>query len=162
MGDRTANLGRAVEFLREIGRDIILSSVYETLPVGMAHGTPLFYNMAAVAVSRIEPPELLQRIKTYEMEMGRDISKSHYRSRTIDIDIIMSDDRVLQTETLVIPHPKMAKRAFVLAPLNEIAPDVVHPVLKKTVNRLLEELGEGHHFLTSFPLKPKFSRYSQP
>lgn len=151
LGDRRANLVEAVEFLRGIGSDIRLSAVYETPPVGMEPGSPVFYNMAAVVVSQLEPTELLTRIKTFEAQMGRDISDSHYRPRTIDIDILMADDRVMETGALVIPHREMARRAFVLVPLNEIAPDALHPVLKKSVSRLLEELGNDSQSPDRFP-----------
>lgn len=153
MGDRSSNLAKAVEFLRGIGRDMRLSAVYETPPVGMEPGTPAFYNMAAAVASQLDPPELLKRIKTFEAQMGRDISNSHYHSRTIDIDILMADHLVMETEALVIPHREMARRAFVLIPLNEIAPEALHPLFKKPVSRLLEELGRGSHSLTGFPLR---------
>ncbi|MCP5104407.1 MAG: 2-amino-4-hydroxy-6-hydroxymethyldihydropteridine diphosphokinase, partial [bacterium] len=79
-------------------------------------------------------------LKNFEKRMGRDIQNSHYKSRTIDIDILLAEDRVINTETLTIPHKEMHKREFVLLPLHEIAPDVIHPVFNKKINRLLKPL----------------------
>jgi 2-amino-4-hydroxy-6-hydroxymethyldihydropteridine diphosphokinase len=142
LGDRLAHLRQALVFLRELGDVLKVSSAYETGPVGMAEGAGDFYNMAVALRSSLAPEQLLQAIKGYERLRGRDLSHSHYQPRAIDIDILMAErpDRpeglIIETEQLTIPHKQMVNRAFVLAPLEEIAPSAVHPVLKKTVKEL--------------------------
>ncbi|MCP5048591.1 MAG: 2-amino-4-hydroxy-6-hydroxymethyldihydropteridine diphosphokinase [bacterium] len=146
LGDRSRNLEQAGEFLRGIGDVLKVSRVYETEPVGMAAGTRSFYNLALSLSTSLEPLELLDRIKEFESGMGRDRARSHNRPRTIDIDILMVENRdngsarVMNTERLDIPHKEMTARAFVLIPLNDIAPDVVHPTLNQTVKELLADL----------------------
>jgi 7,8-dihydro-6-hydroxymethylpterin-pyrophosphokinase len=90
--------------------------------------------------SALAPVDLLREIKGFERRMGRDIAHSHNLPRIIDIDILLAGEQVINTEELVIPHQEMTKRAFVLIPLHEIAPGVVHPVLKKTAKELLSQL----------------------
>jgi len=139
-GDRTANIKNAINFLHETGDILKISSIYETEPVGMAPGTAFFYNLAAGFQTSLLPHELLEEIKQFEKQMGRDIANSHNQPRAIDIDILLAGDRVVNTENLVIPHKQMHQRAFVLVPLNEIAPHVVHPVLNKSVREILSGL----------------------
>ena len=141
-GDRTTNINKAIDFLRGIGDIEEVSSLYETEPVGMETGTGNFYNLVLCMQipSSLSPIDLLREIKRFEKRMGRDIAHSHNLPRTIDIDILLAGDRVINTEELVIPHKEMTKRAFVLIPLNEIAPGVVHPVLKQPIKEVLEHL----------------------
>ena len=141
-GDKTANINKAIEFLRGIGDIEEVSSLYETEPVGMETGTENFYNLVLCIQipSSLLPFDLLREIKEFERRMGRDITRSHNLPRTIDIDILLAGDLVINTEELVIPHQEMTKRAFVLIPLNEIAPGVVHPLLKKPVKEILKQL----------------------
>ena len=141
-GDKTANINKAIDFLRGIGDIEKVSSLYETEPVGMEAGTENFYNLVlSIQIpSSLSPFDLLREIKEFERQMGRDINHSHYLPRTIDIDILLAGEQVINTEELVIPHQEMTKRAFVLIPLNEIAPEVVHPLLKKPIKEILEQL----------------------
>ncbi len=141
-GDKTDNINKAIDFLRGIGDIEKVSSLYETEPVGMEAGTENFYNLVLCMQipSSLSPFDLLREIKEFERRMGRDIARSHNLPRIIDIDILLAGDQVINTEELVIPHQEMTKRAFVLIPLNEIAPEVVHPVLKKPVKEILEQL----------------------
>jgi len=141
-GDKTANITEAIDFLQGIGEIEEVSSLYETEPVGMETGTGNFYNLVLCMQipSSLSPIDLLREIKGFERRMGRDIAHSHNLPRIIDIDILLAGDQVINTEELVIPHQEMTKRAFVLIPLNEIAPGVVHPVLKKPVKEILEQL----------------------
>ena len=140
LGDKIANLQKAVHFLEELGDLLKTSSIYETEPVGMdvtEEEVENFYNQVLCFQTNYPPAVLLKKIKAFEKRMGRDISRSHNLPRTIDIDILLAGNRVVNSSQLVIPHKKMTERGFVLIPLNEIAPDVVHPLLKQPVNRLL-------------------------
>ena len=141
-GDKAANINKAIDFLRGIGDIEEVSSIYETEPVGMETGTENFYNLVLCMQipTSLSPFDLLREIKGFERRMGRDINHSHYLPRTIDIDILLAGDRVINTEELVVPHQEITKRAFVLIPLTEIAPELVHPVLKQPVKEILEQL----------------------
>jgi 2-amino-4-hydroxy-6-hydroxymethyldihydropteridine diphosphokinase len=137
LGDRAANIKNTIDFLRETGNVLKISSIYETEPQGMAPGAGYFYNLVIGLQASLSPHDLLEEIKRFEKQMGRDMSNSHNQPRPIDVDILLAGERVVNAENLVIPHKQMHKRAFVLVPLNEIAPHVVHPVLKKTVKDIL-------------------------
>jgi 2-amino-4-hydroxy-6-hydroxymethyldihydropteridine diphosphokinase len=141
-GDKLDNINKAIDFLQGTGEIKEVSSLYETGPVGMEPGTENFYNLVlCIRIPSVKSPvDLLREIKRFEGRMGRDIAHSHHLPRSIDIDILLAGDRVINTEELVIPHQEMTKRAFVLIPLNEIAPGVVHPVLKQPIKEILEQL----------------------
>ena len=135
LGDRMGNLTSAVERLSQKMTIKKLSSVYETEPVYYEE-QPLYLNAVLSAVTELEPSELLHFVKGIESDLGR---QSSFRNapRLIDIDILFYGDRVVQTEELTIPHPGIAERAFMLAPLAEIAPGLVHPVTHEKVEDLL-------------------------
>ena len=139
LGDRQANLDRALEFLSQRARMGEISSIYDTEPLGDSN-QPRFLNLVCQAFTRLEPPALLALAKGIERKLGR-VGKSG-TPRTIDIDILLYDDQVIDTPELVIPHPKMTERAFVLIPLDEIASDTVHPVTEKTMKELLQNATE--------------------
>lgn len=126
--------------MESIGKIVDISSIYETSPVGMKPGTGTFLNLALALETNIQPHDMLLRIKRFEKEMGRENRGGSDRSRTIDIDILLSGHLIVSEKDLIIPHPRMTERAFVLVPLNEIAPEVIHPVLKKKMINILKEL----------------------
>jgi 2-amino-4-hydroxy-6-hydroxymethyldihydropteridine diphosphokinase len=133
LGNRQANLDQALKLISERMRMGKVSSIYDTEPVGLVN-QPRFLNLACEVFTRLTPEGLLALLKGIELKMGR-YSRSG-EPRTIDIDIVLFGDQVVNTPNLVIPHPRMHERAFVLIPLAEIAPDFVHPVLKKTIKEL--------------------------
>jgi 2-amino-4-hydroxy-6-hydroxymethyldihydropteridine diphosphokinase len=138
LGDRFINLSTAIDLLNEkcgVGK---VSSVYETEPVGF-DDQPFFLNCVAEISTKLTPHRLLEELKGIERKMGR-INTFLNSPRTIDLDILFYGEEIIESQELIIPHPRLQERAFVLVPLNEIAPNFIHPVLRKTINRLLDEL----------------------
>ena len=144
MGERAANLRSAVAMIGErAGTVTAVSAVYETEPWGFSADSS-FYNIAVAVLTSLEPAAFLAEILAVEAALGRvrDSGAEGYESRPIDIDILFFGDRVIDTSGLVIPHPRLHERRFVLVPLNEIAPERVHPLSGKRVLTLLEECGD--------------------
>lgn len=138
VGDREANLTEAIRRLDALGRVVKASSFYETEPVEFA-AQPWFLNCTVVLETEKMPHQLLKGVLGVEQAMGRRrVQKKG--PRNIDIDILLLGNSVVNTKDLVIPHPALHERAFVLEPLAEIAPDVRHPVFKKTIQELREVL----------------------
>jgi 2-amino-4-hydroxy-6-hydroxymethyldihydropteridine diphosphokinase len=142
LGDKKENIKKALENISfRLGRAVSVSSLYQTQPEGFESDND-FINAACRVETKLSPLEVLENCQVIEREMGRK-SKSvngSYSDRIIDIDLLMFDDEVLEYPHLVVPHPHMHKRMFVLAPLAEIAPDKIHPLLKKTINELKNNL----------------------
>ena len=138
LGDRRVNLRRVLKLLPPLIKVEKKSPVYETEPMYLLD-QPKFYNMVIRGKTELSPYMLLHHTQGIEKKMGRD-PNTHNRPRIIDIDILFYDDRVVETPDLVIPHPKISERAFVLAPLNDIAPAFKQPMLGVTVEELLRRI----------------------
>lgn len=142
LGDKQGNIQQAIENIgKRIGNVISTSSMYTTQPVGFESDN-LFVNAVCFVRTTLSPTQALSLTKDIEIQMGR-ISKSYnkeYQDRVIDIDILMYDDIILETDELILPHPHMHERDFVLRPLAEIASTVLHPVLQETIGKLKERL----------------------
>jgi 2-amino-4-hydroxy-6-hydroxymethyldihydropteridine diphosphokinase len=143
LGDREGNLRAAIERLRELGEVSAVSSFYETEPVEMTN-QPWFLNCAVAMETERMPKQLLSAVLGIERSLGRNRKKTQPKGpRTLDIDIILFGNSVIEMPGLHVPHPRMAARRFVLEPLAEIAAEVRHPVIKKTMRELREALPSG-------------------
>jgi 2-amino-4-hydroxy-6-hydroxymethyldihydropteridine diphosphokinase len=139
LGNRKNNLESAVEKIGEyIGKVVHCSSVYETEPWGF-ETRDQFLNMVVEVKTKLEPSGVLGRLLMIESLLGRLREGKSYTSRIIDLDILLYNDQVIEKEALVIPHPRMHERKFVLVPLCEIAPEVIHPKFGKDMKSLLKE-----------------------
>jgi 2-amino-4-hydroxy-6-hydroxymethyldihydropteridine diphosphokinase len=145
LGDRLEQLRRAKTFLSGLSRHgwCLASPVYETEPVDCPPDSPAFFN----AVMEIEydegPPILLQKTQAYEAAAGRERNLPRNAARTIDIDILYCGNLEMQEPDLILPHPRLAERRFVLLPLSKIRPDLIVGGTSKTVAALLKELPKG-------------------
>ena len=141
LGDRIANLRAAINAIRHLGDLIAVSSVYESEPFGVEDDQPMYLNMTMAIRTHLRPIELLSELLDIERANGR-IRNRPNESRTLDLDILMIDDTIMETPELVMPHPRMHERAFVMLPLAEIAPDLVHPKSNRTVSEIVSKLSD--------------------
>ena len=136
LGDRLANLQMAKEYLgKETGEIVTSSSIYETEAWGN-NDQPDFYNQVHIIDTKLSAEQMMEKILKIEEQMGR-VRAAKYASRTIDIDLLFFNDAIINKPDLVIPHPEISNRRFVLTPLDELSPQLVHPVLNKSVHELL-------------------------
>jgi len=139
LGDRIIVLKRSLELIAEtIGEIFKCSSIYENPPVGF-ESNDLFCNMCLAVSTVLSPIEILNKTQEIEVLLGRKSKTMHnvFESRVIDIDLILIPDLIINTERLRLPHPEYLKRNFVLIPLNEIASDVIDPVLQLSIHSIL-------------------------
>lgn len=146
VGDRAGHLARARAAMDSIDRTSVVafSSIHETDPVGPVD-QDAFFNAAAVLETELEPIALLDALREIEAAEGREpeSQRTRWGPRTLDLDILLFDDRKIDHERLHVPHPRMHERSFVLAPLAEIAADVNHPILARTISDLFADLPEA-------------------
>jgi 2-amino-4-hydroxy-6-hydroxymethyldihydropteridine diphosphokinase len=126
LGDRHAHLASGVEGLAKLGSDLVVSRLYETEPVGGPQGQGPYLNCVVRLDTALTPHELLEKANELEAAAGR-VRTVRNAARTLDIDLLLLDDLVIEQDDLVVPHPRMFERAFVLAPLEDLAPGLVPP-----------------------------------
>ena len=134
LGDRDAFLRAALAGLAPVYQIERVSSIYETAPQLVAE-QPFYHNLVSAGRTRLAPLDLLHFLKALEQRLGR-TPTYRYGPREIDLDMLLYGDQIISTPELTVPHPRMAERAFVLAPLAEIAPDLRHPVLQRSMREL--------------------------
>ena len=148
LGDRAANIERAVEMLGKVCRGVEVSSLYETDAKGFAL-QPAFLNAVCRVLTGLDPYELLAAAKKIEAAAARERVFVN-APRTLDVDVLLYGRMIVETPVLTLPHPRMAERAFVLVPLAEIAPDAFHPVHRVTAAALLSRLGPDRERVRPF------------
>ena len=139
LGDKSQVFKETTKLINEkVGKITRQSHIYETEPWGF-ESSDLFWNQVLELAVLISPQEVLNSTQQIEHQLGRTRAAQHYDSRIIDIDILFYGDQIISLENLTIPHPRIQDRKFALMPLNEIAPDLIHPVLQKSISQLLLE-----------------------
>jgi 2-amino-4-hydroxy-6-hydroxymethyldihydropteridine diphosphokinase len=143
LGDRAAHLRAAIHKLSDLGAVTNCSSFYQTEPVEFTN-QPEFLNCAVELETALHPQQILDAVLKIELEMGRDRNTQPPKGpRTIDIDLLLAGNAIINTPQLVVPHPAMQTRRFALEPLAEIAPNATHPLLHRTIQELVDQLPSG-------------------
>jgi 2-amino-4-hydroxy-6-hydroxymethyldihydropteridine diphosphokinase len=152
LGNREENLKKAIEnIIISAGEVISISGIYVTDPWGF-RSEDHFLNMVILINTRLKAVDLLKQLLKIEMQTGRVRGAEKYSSRVIDIDILLYENEIINKPYLKIPHPKIQERKFVLVPLCDIAPEKIHPVLKKTFAALLKECKDDSRIKRTNPL----------
>lgn len=139
LGDKRKVFSDARGLLSQrLGQITSQSAVYETEPWGF-ESTDLFWNQVLEIDTALSPEEVLRLTQLTELDLGRVRKENQYNSRILDIDILFYENQLIETENLVIPHPRIQERKFALIPLCEIAPELMHPVFLKSIRQMLEE-----------------------
>jgi len=144
-GNRLQLIHDAKQFIKNAGCKILeQSSVFETPPWGFSSNLN-FYNQIIKIGTKLNAKELITKLQSIETNLGRVRTKKKYESRTMDIDILFFNNEIIDEKGLTIPHPRLHLRKFVLEPMNEIAPNFVHPVFKTTINQLLKNCEDNSY-----------------
>lgn len=161
LGNRPLMLSQALKLIRDrVGRILLRSSVYETEPWGFEDSRQ-FLNQVIKVQTSLSPSELLSAILQIELVLGRIRHGDKYASRVIDIDILFYDDLIISLKHLTIPHPLMHTRRFVLVPMAEIAPDLLHPVLDMTIEQLLSHCPD-QNMVMAVEVEPEYGLTPKP
>ncbi len=139
LGDRGHNISRALAAIQDQGALTACSRIYESQPA-YVEDQPQFLNLACRIETRLDPDQLLTQLKQIEVHLGRQPT-FRYGPRLIDLDLLFYDDQIRATSDLILPHPRLSERAFVLVPLMDIAPDWIHPQFQLTIRDLYQKLG---------------------
>jgi len=139
LGDKQKVFSDArASLLEQVGKITALSAIYETEPWGF-ESADYFWNQVLEISTALSPAEVLHQTQQIELQLGRIRKATQYDSRIIDIDILFFGDQIIESDNLSVPHPRIQERKFVLVPLCEIAPELMHPVFHKNIRQLLEE-----------------------
>jgi len=142
IGDKASFLWFAVyQISKRVGTIINVSAIYETEPWGVDNQAP-YYNQAIHLETTLQPEKLLSELKSIEKDAGR-LPNTHMQPRVLDIDILLIDDLVIQSEHLKVPHSQLINRNFAIIPLAELAPNVIHPTLNLTIQQLTQKTGDS-------------------
>jgi 2-amino-4-hydroxy-6-hydroxymethyldihydropteridine diphosphokinase len=163
LGDKLDNCLKGIAALGAGGECELLagSRFYRTSPVDYMD-QDWFVNAAVQVATRLDPSALLEKLLAVQSQMGRKGTKIRFGPRTLDLDILLYDQRVMRTPTLEIPHPRMHKRVFVLQPICDINPAINHPVLGKTVADLLQQLDAKDQQVVPLRSQPKLPQGGSP